>query len=230
LPADTKRKAERTAELNDTYPGTFITLEGPEGAGKTTQVKLLSKALTNLDVPHVVTRDPGGTPLGKQVRRILLTPGMEVAPMAELLLYQADRAQHVAEVIRPALEAGKLVLCDRFVDSSIAYQGYGRNIDIKLIKDLNELSTGGLRPLMTILFDIQSEDGLSRLHPGAEDRIEREAIDFHKRVRSGYLALAEAEPERWRILDAAKPLTTVQEQFMKILTTKLGSKHKLNLL
>jgi dTMP kinase len=155
---------------------------------------------------------------------------MEVAPMAELLLYQADRAQHVAEVIRPALEAGKLVLCDRFVDSSIAYQGYGRNIDIKLIKDLNELSTGGLRPLMTILFDIQSEDGLSRLHPGAEDRIEREAIDFHKRVRSGYLALAEAEPERWRILDAAKPLTTVQEQFMKILTTKLGSKHKLNLL
>jgi dTMP kinase len=229
LPADIQRKTGSTAELSsNTYPGTFITLEGPEGAGKTTQVKLLSKALTKLDVPHVVTRDPGGTPLGKQVRRILLTPGMSVAPMAELLLYQADRAQHVAEIIRPALEAGKLVLCDRYVDSSIAYQGYGRNIDIDLINNLNELATGGLKPIMTILFDIQSEDGLSRLHPGGHDRIEREALDFHMRVRKGYLALADAEPERWRILDAAKPLTTVQEEFMKILTTRLGSKHKLN--
>ncbi|MDZ4837760.1 MAG: dTMP kinase [Candidatus Melainabacteria bacterium] len=210
------------------YPGTFVTLEGPEGAGKTTQVKLLSKQLTKLGVPHVVTRDPGGTPLGKQVRRILLTPGINVAPMTELLLYQADRAQHVAEVIKPALEEGKLVLCDRFIDSSIAYQGYGRNIDMKLIKDLNELSTGGLRPVLTILFDIQSEDGLSRLHPGGHDRIEREALDFHKRVRKGYLELAQLEPERWRILDAAKPLTTVQGEFTKILADKLGSKHMLN--
>lgn len=210
------------------YPGTFVTLEGPEGAGKTTQVKLLSKQLTKLGVPHVVTRDPGGTPLGKQVRRILLTPGINVAPMTELLLYQADRAQHVAEVIKPALEEGKLVLCDRFIDSSIAYQGYGRNIDMKLIKDLNELSTGGLRPVLTILFDIQSEDGLSRLHPGGHDRIEREALDFHTRVRKGYLELAELEPERWRILDAAKPLTTVQGEFTKILADKFGAKHMLN--
>ncbi len=211
------------------YPGTFVTLEGPEGAGKTTQVKLLSKQLTKLGVPHIVTRDPGGTPLGKQVRRILLTPGINVAPTTELLLYQADRAQHVAELIKPALEEGKLVLCDRFIDSSIAYQGYGRNIDIKLIKDLNELSTGGLKPVLTILFDIQSEDGLSRLHPGGHDRIEREALDFHTRVRKGYLALADLEPERWRILDAAKPLTTVQGEFTKILKDKLGSKHMMNL-
>jgi len=164
------------------YPGTFVTLEGPEGAGKTTQVKLLSKQLTKLGVPHVVTRDPGGTPLGKQVRRILLTPGINVAPMTELLLYQADRAQHVAEVIKPALEEGKLVLCDRFIDSSIAYQGYGRNIDMKLIKDLNELSTGGLRPVLTILFDIQSEDGLSRLHPGGHDRQTRSQRIFGTRT------------------------------------------------
>ncbi len=210
------------------YPGTFVTLEGPEGAGKTTQVKLLSKQLTKLGVPHVVTRDPGGTPLGKQVRRILLTPGINVAPMTELLLYQADRAQHVAEIIRPALEEGKLVLCDRYIDSSIAYQGYGRSIDLKLIKDLNELSTGGLKPVLTILFDIQSEDGLSRLHPGGHDRIEREALDFHTRVRKGYLDLADQEPKRWKILDAAKPLTTVQGEFTKILKDKLGSKHKLN--
>lgn len=210
------------------YPGTFVTLEGPEGAGKTTQVKLLSKQLTKLGVPHVVTRDPGGTPLGKQVRRILLTPGINVAPMTELLLYQADRAQHVAEIIRPALAEGKLVLCDRYIDSSIAYQGYGRSIDLKLIKDLNELSTGGLKPVLTILFDIQSEDGLSRLHPGGHDRIEREALDFHTRVRKGYLELADQEPNRWKILDAAKPLTTVQGEFTKILKDKLGSKHKLN--
>lgn len=210
------------------YPGTFVTLEGPEGAGKTTQVKLLSKQLTKLGVPHIVTRDPGGTPLGKQVRRILLTPGISVAPMTELLLYQADRAQHVAEVIRPALEEGKLVLCDRFIDSSIAYQGYGRSIDIKLIRQLNELSTGGLKPVLTILFDIQSADGLSRLHPGGHDRIEREALDFHTRVREGYHALAEEEPKRWRILDAAKPLSTVQVEFTKILSDRLGDKHMLS--
>lgn len=210
------------------YPGTFVTLEGPEGAGKTTQVKLLSKQLTKLGVPHVVTRDPGGTPLGKQVRRILLTPGINVAPMTELLLYQADRAQHVAEIIKPALEEGKLVLCDRYIDSSIAYQGYGRSIDLNLIKNLNELSTGGLKPVLTILFDIQSEDGLSRLHPGGHDRIEREALDFHTRVRQGYLELADLEPKRWRILDAAKPLTTVQGEFTKILKDKLGTKHKFN--
>lgn len=212
------------------YPGSFITLEGPEGAGKTTQVKLLSKQLARLGVSHVVTRDPGGTPLGKQVRRILLTPGINVAPMAELLLYQADRAQHVAEVIRPALEEGKLVLCDRYVDSSIAYQGYGRSIDLKLINELSKLATGGLKPILTILFDIQSEDGLSRLHPGGHDRIEREALDFHTRVRQGYLKLAEQEPDRWRILDASKPLTTVQDEFTKILVEKLGSKHKLDCL
>lgn len=210
------------------YPGTFITLEGPEGAGKTTQVKLLKKQLEELGVPHVTTRDPGGTELGKKIRSILLKTESMVAPMAELLLYEADRAQHVAEIIRPALEAGKLVMCDRYIDSSIAYQGYGRQVDIKLIEDLNELATGGLKPELTILFDIQSEDGLSRLHPGGHDRIEREAVDFHHRVRDGYLKLAEAEPDRWRILDASKPLSTVHAELVKILQAKLGKKHKID--
>lgn len=227
MPAETKGKTRRASRVSDNnYPGTFITLEGPEGAGKTTQVNLLKKQLDALEVPYVVTRDPGGTPLGIQLRQILLKTKSPVAPMTELLLYQADRAQNVAEVIRPALEAGKLVLCDRYIDSSIAYQGYGRNIDLDLIHELNKLATGGLKPELTILFDIKSEDGLSRLHPGGHDRIEREALDFHVRVRNGYLSLAQAEPERWRVLDAAKPLSTVQNEFKKILCAKLGTKHQ----
>ncbi len=213
--------------MSDRYPGSFVTLEGPEGAGKTTQVKLLATKLTELNIPHLITRDPGGTPLGKQIRRILLSPGSNVAPMAELLLYQADRAQHVEELIRPALEEGKLVICDRYVDSTIAYQGYGRGIDLDLIRQLSQMATGGLKPVLTILFDIDSEEGLGRLHPGGHDRMEREELAFHKRVRDGYHKLAAAEPERWRILDATKPLSTVQEQFQKILCDKLSNKHGL---
>ncbi len=205
-----------------------MTLEGPEGAGKTTQVKLLARALDRLGVAYVITRDPGGTPLGKQIRRILLHAGSPVMPTAELLLYQADRAQNVAEIIRPALEAGKLVLCDRYIDSTIAYQGYGRMLDLSLIDELNKISTGNLMPELTILFDIDSSAGLGRLHPGGHDRIEREALDFHKRVRSGYLEQAKKYPERWKVIDASKALSTVQEEFRQILFDKLGEKHKLN--
>jgi dTMP kinase len=208
--------------------GTFITLEGPEGAGKTTQVKLLSKQLEILGVPHVITRDPGGTPLGKQIRRILLNPENPVQPVTELLLYQADRAQHIAEVIRPSLEAGKLVICDRFIDSTMAYQGYGRGIDFALIRQLNQIATGGLTPDLTILFDIESSDGLARLHPGGHDRLEREALAFHLKVRQGYLELAKAEPERWKILDATKPLSMAQADLRKILSDFLGKKYDLS--
>lgn len=214
--------------MKEEYPGSFVTLEGPEGAGKTTQVKLLAKELERLKIPHLVTRDPGGTALGKQIRRILLAPGMNVAPMTELLLYQADRAQHVEELIRPALKEGKLVICDRYIDSTVAYQGYGRQIDLKLIDQLNQMSTGGLKPVVTILFDLPSEDGLARLHPGGHDRIEREAITFHQRVRQGYHTLAGKEPDRFRILDASKALTTVQEEFRSMLCTAVGGKHNLN--
>jgi dTMP kinase len=204
------------------YQGAFITLEGPEGAGKTTQLKLVSKKLESLDCKHIVTRDPGGTALGKQIRRILLNPENPVQPIAELLLYQADRAQNVAEVIRPALEAGFVVFCDRYIDSTIAYQGYGRGLSFELIAQLNEVSTAGLMPELTILFDLESEEGLGRRHPGSHDRLEQEALEFHQKVRRGYLELAEREPARWRLIDAAKPLTVVQAAFCRILSEKLA--------
>lgn len=210
--------------MSHRYKGNFVTLEGPEGAGKTTQVKLLSKELARIGIEHVITRDPGGTPLGKQIRRILLSTGNQVAPMAELLLYQADRAQHVSELILPSLEAGKLVICDRFIDSTVAYQGYGRKLDLELINTLNQMSTQGLVPQLTILFDIESGDGLSRLHPGGHDRMEREDIEFHKRVRSGYKKIAKENPDRFETLDASKALSHVQEEFKRIFSTRFNYK------
>jgi len=208
--------------------GAFISLEGPEGAGKTTQLKALSKQLDVLGVPHIVTRDPGGTPLGKQIRRILLNPENPVQPMSELLLYQADRAQHVAELIVPALAKGQLVLCDRYIDSTMAYQGYGRGIDFAIIEQLNQIATGGLRPEMTILFDLDSSDGLARLHPGGHDRMEREALEFHHKVRQGYLDLVRKEPDRWKFIDAGKPMTTVQKELRKLLFDKLEKRFDLD--
>jgi dTMP kinase len=204
------------------YPGTFITLEGPEGAGKTTQLKLLSKQLEAVNCPYVITRDPGGTNLGRQIRRILLNINTPIEDTAELLLYQSDRAQNVAEVIKPALDKGLIVFCDRYIDSTLAYQGYGRGISFELIEQLNQVATGGLIPELTILFDIESEDGLSRLHPGTQDRLELESLSFHQRVRHGYLELAKKQPERWKIIDAGKPLSSVQTDFRKILSDKLA--------
>lgn len=213
--------------MPETYTGTFVTLEGPEGAGKTTQLKQLSKQLDVLGIDHIVTRDPGGTPLGRQIRRILLNPENPVNPMSELLLYQADRAQHVGEVIMPALKEGKLVLCDRYTDSTMAYQGYARGIDFEIIEDLNKVATGGLRPCLTILFDLESSEGLSRLHPGGHDRLEREAIEFHHKVRDGYHELAKKEPQRWKTIDASKPMTTVQTELRRVLSEQLAGKFDL---
>lgn len=204
------------------FGSAFITLEGPEGAGKTTQVKHLTSVLNERGIDHLVTRDPGGTPLGKKIRRILLTPNLDVSPRAELLLYQADRAQHVEELIMPALKAGKLVICDRYVDSTMAYQGYGRGIDFSLIEELNQIATGGLMPQLTFLFDLESEEGLSRRHPAEHDRMEREAIEFHRKVRQGYLEMAKKEPKRWHVLDASKPLSAVQQEFQETLFQKLS--------
>jgi dTMP kinase len=204
------------------YPGFFVTLEGPEGAGKTTQLKLLSKLLDAAGHRHIVTRDPGGTSLGRQIRRILLNPDTPVVPVCELLLYEADRSQHVQELILPALEDGMLVLCDRYIDSTIAYQGYARGIDFALIDQLNLIATGGLMPELTILFDIDSAEGLARLHPSGHDRLEREAIEFHHKVRNGYLELAQRDPNRWRTLDASRAMSAVQEDLRRILHEKLG--------
>lgn len=208
------------------YPGIFITLEGPEGAGKTTQLKLLCRQLEDLGHECVVTRDPGGTALGKPIRRLLLNCTTPVLPVAELLLYEADRAQNVAEVIVPGLTAGKIVFCDRYIDSSLAYQGYGRGIDLALIENLNNIATGGLMPERTILFDIDSSEGLSRLHPSGHDRLESEAIEFHQKVRSGYLELAKKDPERWRVLDAGGPMSMVQDEFRRLVLEVLESRVK----
>ncbi len=204
------------------YPGTFITLEGPDGAGKTTQLRIICQELTALGYQHIVTRDPGGTAIGKQIRRILLNTEHALSSTAELLLYQADRAQNVSENIRPGLEKGLLVLCDRYTDSTIAYQGYGRGLSLKTIEMLNEISTGGLKPDLTLLFDLESEKGLARLHPGSFDRFERETLAFHKRVREGYLNLAKNEPQRFHIIDAGAPLTSVQTALRKAIGEKLG--------
>jgi dTMP kinase len=207
--------------------GLFITLEGPEGAGKTTQLKLLSKHLEELGHEHTITRDPGGTSLGKPIRRILLSCESVVSPLAELLLYEADRAQNVAEVIVPNLEKGHIVFCDRYTDSTIAYQGYGRDIDLKLIEQMNQVATQGLKPDLTILFDIESEAGLSRLHPSGHDRLEREALEFHKKVRNGYLELSRQDPERWRVIAAAGPMSVVQEDLRKIVIDAIEARTNL---
>ena len=187
--------------------GVFITFEGIEGCGKSTQTHLLSRHLEAEGHDVVVTREPGGTPLAEALREILLDPANDaMAPLTELLLYEAARAQHVHELIRPAIEAGSVVLCDRFFDSTTAYQGAGRQLPDIDFEKLHSLATGGLSPDMTIFLDLPVDVGLKRATvSSAPDRIEGEAIDFHERVRQGFLDLVERHPERIKSLDATGP-------------------------
>lgn len=201
--------------------GIFVTFEGGEGCGKTSQVELFRRFLAGKGLPHRVTREPGGTLLGEAVRRVLLEPrGEPVDPVAEALLFAACRAQLVREVIRPALEGGLVVVCDRFVDSSLAYQGYGLGVDLDFLGEINRVATQGLSPDLTFLLDMDVGAAAARAaaRDGSPDRIAARDAGFHERVRAGYLRLADMQPERFCVLDAsADPETTaaqVRERFL----------------
>ncbi len=205
----------------------FITFEGIEGSGKTTQLKNVAEFLKARGHDCIVTREPGGTEIGKKIRSILLDPkSKDMDPITELLLYMADRVQHIKKLITPLLAEGKTVLCDRYYDATVAYQGFARSLDIGLIKRLHKLILGDLKPDITILFDLSPEIGLSRAwkqidngtREGIETRFEEETISFHKKVREGYLELARLEPERFRVIDASLDENQVREEILKLFT------------
>lgn len=183
----------------------FITLEGIEGSGKTTQLRKLAERIPNV----LVTKEPGGTPTADRIRAILLDTDAKIDPVAELFLFAASRRQHVMEVIRPALAEGRVVLCDRFTDATLAYQGFGRRLDLDRLRWLNEWATNSLHPDLTLIFDLPEETGLTRARsrnstaPVDEGRFELEDLRFHRRVREGYLTLAKAEPERYAVVDGS---------------------------
>ena len=183
----------------------FITFEGGEGSGKTVQTRALHRRLTRLAIPAVLLHEPGGTPLGSRIARSLKwAREVDMSPLSELLLFNASRAQLVDEAICPELASGKVVICDRYTDSTAAYQGYGRGLDQEAIRQINDIATGGLLPDLTVLLDIPVVEGFARKGISARDRFEQEDISFHRKVREGYLKLAEVEPERWLVIDATQ--------------------------
>ncbi|MCS7282953.1 MAG: dTMP kinase [Anaerolineae bacterium] len=202
----------------------LITLEGPEGSGKTTQARLLADWLRARGHDVVLAREPGGTPIGDQIRAVLHDPAnTDMAPWAEVFLYAASRAQLVSAVIRPALKAGKVVLCDRYADSTLAYQGYGRGLDLEALRQVIALATGGLTPDLTLYLDIAPEVGLARRRAGGGEfnRLDQETLEFHRRVRAGYLDLASQEPQRWVVVDASGSVEEVQETLRWILVQRI---------
>ena len=197
--------------------GLFITIEGPEGSGKSTQARRLYDALRG-ELPLVIAREPGGTPVGEAIRSVLLDERHKgMRPETEMLLFAASRAQYVGQVVLPALEAGTCVLSERFVDASIAYQGYGRGLPVDVVRRVNEVATSGLRPDLTLLIDIDPAVGLARARnergkegvPGRGDRLEQEDLAFHQRVRAGFLQLAHEEPPRFVVIDGSRPADEV---------------------
>lgn len=196
-----------------THPGVLVTFEGGEGSGKSTQLAVLAARLERAGVRVRALREPGGTRAGEAVREILLDPGHAgLDATAELLLYEASRAQLVAEVIEPALAAGEVVLLDRFYDSTTAYQGYARGLSLDHVRALNEIATAGCTPDVTLLFDIDPAEGLRRATTTGADRLESEDLSFHRAVRDGFLAIAASEPERLRVIDASGDVETVAER------------------
>ena len=196
--------------------GVFITFEGADGCGKTTQINLLDEYLISKKIPSLLTREPGARGLGTKLREILLNYEGEIASTAESFLFLADRAQHIEKIIKPAIEEKKIILCDRHTDSTLAYQGYGRGLDIDRIKYLNDIATGGLKPDLTIVFDIDAETSSKRVGAN-KDRMESAGMDFFNRVREGYLKIAEEEPERVKVINACDTIENVHKQVMQLI-------------
>jgi dTMP kinase len=200
--------------------GQLITFEGPEGSGKTTHIQRLASFLKRQGHDVIVTREPGGSPLAKAFRRLLLESEDGLLPLAELFLYEADRAQHVEQIILPALKKGRIVLCDRFTDSTLAYQGDGRRLNLKNIETLNRIAANNLKPDLTILLDVPVQRGLNQAQQkkNRHDRLERAGLAFHERVRRGFLRLAKKEPKRFRIIKQQKTIEQTQEMIRACLT------------
>ena len=206
------------------YPGLFITLEGCEGCGKSTQARLLHQNLIHADIASLLTQEPGGTPLGNRIRNILkVKRDFNISPAAELFLFAACRSQLVTDVLQPALQAGNVVVCDRFSDSTVVYQGYARGLDLHLIESINNIATCGLKPDLTILLDTQPEQGLKRKRNSQADRFEAEDISFHRKIREGYLALAREEPGRWLVVPAQLPV----KQLSRLIWENIWSRLKM---
>lgn len=200
--------------------GLFITFEGADGCGKTTQMELLAEYLKTNGKDVLLTREPGGKGLGEKVREILLNYNGPVSDRCESFLFLADRAQNIDIIVNPAVSQGKIVLCDRHIDSTVAYQGYGRGLDIERINKLNDIATNGKKPDLTFVFDIDVETSMKRV--GKEkDRMESAGIDFHNRVRKGYLELAKQEPQRIKVLDATKSIKEIHNNVIEIINEKL---------
>lgn len=202
----------------------FITFEGPDGSGKTTQIRLLAEWLREQGREVVLTREPGGTEIGDQIRAVLHDPSnTAMGARAEILLYSADRAQHVAQLIQPALAAGRVVISDRYADSTLAYQGYGRGLDLGVLRTITTFATGGLAPDLTVYLDVTPEEGLQRRRLGGDEwnRLDAEALEFHQRVRDGYLKLVEQEPERWVVIDGARSVEEVEAEILTAVQEKL---------
>ncbi len=208
--------------------GTFITVEGPDGAGKTTQLQLLNDVLKEKGYNVMMTREPGGTRVGNEIRSLILNPDFEeMKEMTEILLYAASRAQHVEELIRPALEAGTIILCDRFVDASLAYQGYGLGHPIDLVRQINDSATGGLAPDRTYLFDLTVTDSKKRMMDrGALDRIEQRDDAFRARVYDGFQQIAASDPERVQIVQANRSIEVIHQDLVEDVITYLEEKER----
>jgi dTMP kinase len=199
----------------------FVTFEGVEGSGKTTQMARLARALRRQGHRVERTREPDGTPLGRAVRRLFERPGVEPEPLVEVFLFMAARHQHVKEKLGPWLAQGRLVLCDRFADATVAYQAYGRGVDVDLVRELNVHATGGLVPDLTLLFDLPPEEGFRRIRGRRLDHFEREKLAFHRRVRRGYLEIHEAEPKRVRLIRAGRPAAAVAREVDRLVQEHL---------